>query len=84
MIDSLFEAVRAAGDRTGLRTVALSGGCFQNAILLEGLVARLESAGLDVLTHSLVPPGDGGLALGQAAVADAVARGGESIDAPSA
>ncbi len=51
---------------TGLSTVALSGGVFQNAVLMT-LVKRLLAAdGFDVRTHRLVPPNDGGLALGQA------------------
>jgi hydrogenase maturation protein HypF len=52
-------------------TVALSGGCFQNAILLEQTERRLQDAGFIVLTHSIVPCNDGGLSLGQAAVAAA-------------
>lgn len=51
--------------------VALSGGCFQNKILLEELVRLLEADGLRCLRHTKVPANDGGLALGQAAIAAA-------------
>ncbi|CAN5304176.1 carbamoyltransferase HypF [soil metagenome] len=64
--------VRAAGmirEARGVATVALSGGVFQNALLTERTVARLENDAFRVLTHSLVPPNDGGISLGQAAVA---------------
>lgn len=54
-----------------VRTVALSGGVFQNRILLEQVTARLETLGLRVLTHRHVPANDGGLALGQAVIAAA-------------
>lgn len=53
----------------GINIVALSGGCFQNRFLLENLSALLEESGFEVLTHSVVPTNDGGLALGQAVVA---------------
>jgi hydrogenase maturation protein HypF len=52
----------------GLRTVALSGGVFQNRTLVEGVAQRLRGEGLEVLQHRQVPANDGGLALGQAAV----------------
>jgi hydrogenase maturation protein HypF len=55
--------------RREINTVALSGGVFQNALLTTLVRERLERAGFSVLTHSLVPPNDGGIALGQAAVA---------------
>ena len=58
-------------DRHGLDTVALSGGVFQNMVLLEHAVARLEARGFRVLTHSRVPCNDGGISLGQAVVAAA-------------
>jgi hydrogenase maturation protein HypF len=55
--------------RRGLEVVALSGGVFQNALLTIMVRERLERAGFTVLTHALVPPNDGGIALGQAVVA---------------
>jgi hydrogenase maturation protein HypF len=57
--------------RTGLFTVALSGGVFQNLLLLQSVVGLLESRGFTVLTHSRVPCNDGGISLGQAVVAAA-------------
>jgi hydrogenase maturation protein HypF len=54
--------------------VVLSGGCFANAHLAERIEREL-SPSFKVYLHGHVPPGDGGLALGQALVADAVARG---------
>jgi hydrogenase maturation protein HypF len=53
----------------GLETVVLTGGCFQNRLLLEAVRARLAGAGLAPLAHCRLPPGDGGLAVGQLAVA---------------
>ncbi len=57
-------------DASGPRfdTIALSGGCFQNRILFEDIVRRLEAEDFTVLSHALVPANDGGLALGQAAI----------------
>lgn len=56
--------VRVAGEHRGL-PVALSGGCFQNRLLTELTVARLEADGVKVYWHQRVPPNDGGIALGQ-------------------
>jgi hydrogenase maturation protein HypF len=58
-------------ERHGLGTVALSGGVFQNMLLLHATVARLEARGFGVLTHSRVPCNDGGISLGQAVIAAA-------------
>jgi hydrogenase maturation protein HypF len=58
-------------ERHGLGTVALSGGVFQNMLLLHATVGRLEARGFAVLTHSRVPCNDGGISLGQAVVAAA-------------
>jgi hydrogenase maturation protein HypF len=63
-------AQRIAGAR-GLDTVVLSGGVFQNRVLLERAVAALEQAGLRPLVPRLLPPNDGGISYGQAAVAAA-------------
>jgi hydrogenase maturation protein HypF len=53
----------------GLSTVALSGGCFQNRLLLSLALAQLERAGFQVLLHRHVPCNDGGISLGQAVLA---------------
>ena len=54
---------------TGARVVALSGGVWQNRVLLEKTILRLESGGFQVLIHRQVPTNDGGIALGQAMIA---------------
>jgi hydrogenase maturation protein HypF len=64
--------VRDAARRTGKLPVVLTGGCFQNARLAEGVLAALRGE-YRVYLHGRVPPGDGGIALGQAIVADASA-----------
>ncbi|CAN5866817.1 carbamoyltransferase HypF [soil metagenome] len=73
--ESIGQAMaRAAIDlayRHGLGTVALSGGVFQNLRFSEVVHESLVGAGLEVLAHRVVPPNDGGISIGQAAVAAA-------------
>ncbi|HUZ91807.1 MAG TPA: carbamoyltransferase HypF, partial [Methylocella sp.] len=74
LVRAIVDMVRfifARENRRLERTVALSGGSFQNKVLLEEVSRALEGLGLTVLTHAEVPANDGGLALGQAAVAAA-------------
>ena len=68
-------------ERHALTTVALSGGVFQNMLLLNQVVTRLESRGFTVLTHSRVPCNDGGISLGQAVIAAARDRLGSGAPA---
>ena len=64
-------AKKSASDGGPITAVALSGGCFQNKVLLEEVSKRLSIMGYDVLNQSRVPTNDGGLALGQAVIAAA-------------
>jgi hydrogenase maturation protein HypF len=61
--DLIVDLAGAEADTT--QPVALSGGVFQNALLLELTMNRLRARGLQVITHRTVPPNDGGIALGQ-------------------
>ena len=75
LANAVVETCERIRQREALDTVALSGGCFQNLLLFERLVSSLELSGLNVLTHRLVPPNDGCIALGQVAVARASSVG---------
>jgi hydrogenase maturation protein HypF len=72
IVQAQAERVRAA---TGLDTVVLTGGCFQNRLLLADCLERLGGSGFSVLVHRQVPANDGGLALGQAVIAAAQQQG---------
>ncbi len=66
-------ALAATAEASGLDTAVLSGGAFQNRLLLERTAERLRAAGLCVLVPERLPPNDGGVSYGQAAVAAASA-----------
>lgn len=66
LADMTVQACSTISERTGVKVCALSGGVFQNKLLLKMVKCRLEKMGLRVLIHSLVPANDGGIALGQA------------------
>ncbi|GGZ03784.1 carbamoyltransferase HypF [Streptomyces poonensis] len=68
----IVEVSRRLGETTGITVVALSGGVFQNALLVDRTVPALRRHGFEVLTHRRVPPNDGGISLGQVAVAAAL------------
>jgi hydrogenase maturation protein HypF len=71
----LFADVCASvGRSAGLNRVVLSGGCFQNSILLTGLIKELESRNFEVFSQRQVPCNDGGISLGQALVAASIAN----------
>jgi hydrogenase maturation protein HypF len=67
--NALVEGIVAVARTLGVERAALSGGCFQNRILLERAYHRLTEAGIRVYVHQRIPPNDGGIALGQVAVA---------------
>ncbi|MCS7287436.1 MAG: carbamoyltransferase HypF [Anaerolineae bacterium] len=73
--NSLVESIVQVALRVGIRKVALSGGCFQNRILTEKAAVLLERKGFQVFLHSQVPPNDGGISLGQIAVAASKLQG---------
>ena len=78
LVQGLLEMTLAASQKYKVKIVSLSGGCFQNDYLRETLTMKLEQVGLTVLFHKELPCGDGGIALGQAIVADRTYRGEKS------
>jgi len=69
MAEMILETCRLISRQSSLKTVALSGGVFQNRLLLNLAIGMLEKEGFQVLSHRLVPCNDGGIALGQAVIA---------------
>ncbi|MBD2726233.1 carbamoyltransferase HypF [Nostoc sp. FACHB-892] len=71
LANAIVQMVKYLSQENLIFQVALTGGVFQNCILLEQVTKRLERLGIKVLTHSLVPANDGGLSLGQTVIAAA-------------
>jgi hydrogenase maturation protein HypF len=69
--DLIVNLAEVESEAAGIHTVALSGGVFQNALLLRLTRQRLRCKGFEVITHRVVPPNDGGIALGQLLVGNA-------------
>lgn len=69
MAGIVADVLELAAKKSGIDTVGLSGGCFQNRMLTEKSVELLGAKGLRILTHERVPPNDGGIAVGQVACA---------------
>ena len=69
--NALVEGILAVAQAVGESRVALSGGCFQNRLLVENTAKRLRKSGFEVILHRQVPPNDGGISLGQIAIAAA-------------
>ncbi len=69
LAEQILAGCKEASVQTGLNTCALSGGVFQNQLLLRLCETGLKKEGFTVLRHSLLPPNDGGIALGQAVAA---------------
>ena len=66
LAEMIAESVLYYSEETGIKTAALSGGVFQNTLLLEFVEKNLTEKGIQVLRHSQIPPNDGGIAVGQA------------------
>ena len=72
IVESFARICEIIRETSGLSTVAFSGGCFQNTFLHTHLEERLTAQGFRILTHRQVPANDGGVALGQAVIANSV------------
>ena len=69
LIETLERLACLLRQESSINQICLSGGTFNNSLVFEHLIRKLESDGFEVFTHSEVPAGDGGLSLGQALVA---------------
>jgi hydrogenase maturation protein HypF len=75
LISMFVEMCADISRESGVDRVVLSGGCFQNMLLLEGLTRGLKTCGMRVFAHRQAPANDGGISLGQAVVAGAITAG---------
>jgi hydrogenase maturation protein HypF len=76
LVAVILEVCRRLRESEGLHLVCLSGGTFQNAYLQERVIPSLRARGFEVYLNSKVPTNDGGIALGQAAIANAIVQQG--------
>jgi hydrogenase maturation protein HypF len=77
LVKGFVDAASRVKQDTGIKTAVLSGGVFNNSLVLSRTMSGLESEGFTVYTHTKVPTGDGGISLGQALVAAATTRSGQ-------
>ena len=75
LVEMAVQMCKAAREQSGIKTVALSGGSFQNMYLMARLPRRLENEGFRVLRHRRVSTNDEGLSLGQLMIAEASLHG---------
>jgi hydrogenase maturation protein HypF len=71
---AIVEVCQRIRHQENMTRICLSGGVFQNMYLLKHTVRDLDKNGFQVFLHALVPPNDGGISLGQAAIANAILR----------
>jgi hydrogenase maturation protein HypF len=76
LAEVIAQVCRLLRERERVNKACLSGGTFQNMFLLERTLSALGEEGFDVYTHAKVPPNDGGIALGQAVIANAAVTNG--------
>jgi len=74
LADRLADVALGHARARAIGCVVLTGGCLQNRLLSERIAARIAAGGVEALRHRVLPPGDGGLAVGQATIAAARSR----------
>jgi hydrogenase maturation protein HypF len=83
LVDFVVSTCVLLRDSTGLNSVAVSGGVFQNRLLVELLLPMLDEQAFDVMRHSQIPPNDGGISLGQVAIGRAYLASGNDTTTSS-